>query len=252
MTNPVVVITGASRGIGKRLAIDFAEAGYDVACLARSAEGHEGKLPGTVDETAEAARTAGTRAIAVPCDVSQEEQVADAARRVYEEFGRCDIVINNAAIAPPGNTLDLPTKLWRRGIDVNVNGPLYMTYYFAPKMLEAEGGRIINISSLVSVTPEFGRINYTVTKRALEGLTEGFAHELRGRIAVNCIRLELMVWSEGFVATLGGANKEGFEDPVIMSDACLWLAKQPIEYTGKILMIGEMREMGVVRGVTQA
>jgi NAD(P)-dependent dehydrogenase (short-subunit alcohol dehydrogenase family) len=89
MSNPVVVITGASRGIGKQLAIDFAAAGYDVACLARSAEGHEGKLPGTVDETAEAVRKAGTRAIAVPVDVSNEEQVASAAKRVYEEFGRC-------------------------------------------------------------------------------------------------------------------------------------------------------------------
>ncbi len=251
MSNPVVVITGASRGIGKQLSIDFAAAGYDVACLARSAEGHEGKLPGTIDETAEAARKSGSRVIAIPVDVSNEEHVEAAAKRVYEEFGRCDVVINNAAIAAPGNTLDLPTKLWRRGVDVNVNGPLYMTYYFAPKMLPA-GGRIINISSLVAVTPEFGRINYLVTKRALEGLTEGFAYELRGRIAVNCIRLELMVWSEGFVATLGGASKEGFEHPVIMSDAALWLAKQPVEYTGHILTIGEMREMGVVRGPTPA
>src|SRR5512134_2253793 len=107
MANPVAVITGASRGIGRQLVIDFAREGYDVACLARSAEGQEGKLPGTIDQTANAARAAGTRAIAIPCDVSHEDQVSAAAQRVYDEFGRCDIVINNAAIAAPGNTLDL-------------------------------------------------------------------------------------------------------------------------------------------------
>jgi NAD(P)-dependent dehydrogenase (short-subunit alcohol dehydrogenase family) len=174
-----------------------------------------------------------------------------ASERVYSEFGRCDVVINNAAIAPPGKSLEMSGKLWRLGVDVNVNGPFYVIRYFCPGMLES-GGRVINISSAVSVTPEYGRINYTATKRALEGMTEGFAHELRGKIGVNCIRLELAVWSEGFAATLGATNKTGFEHPVVMSDACLWLADQPIDYSGHILTIGQMREMGVVRGVTTA
>jgi NAD(P)-dependent dehydrogenase (short-subunit alcohol dehydrogenase family) len=252
MSRPVVVITGASRGIGRQLAIDFAAAGYDVACLARSAKGAEGKLPGTIDETAEAVEAAGGRALALPLDVRSEEDVAEAAERVYAGFGRCDVLINNAAIAPPGNALEMSGKTWRLGVDVNVNGPFFMIRYFCPRMLEAGGGRVINISSAVSVTPEYGRINYMTTKRALEAMTEGFAYELRDRIAVNCIRLELMVWSEGFASTLGETNKAGFEHPVVMSDACLWLAKQPLEFSGQILTIGQMREMGVVRGPTPA
>jgi NAD(P)-dependent dehydrogenase (short-subunit alcohol dehydrogenase family) len=252
MSRPVAAITGASRGIGRQLAIDFAAAGYDVACLARSVRGARGRLPGTIDETAEAVEAAGGRALAFPLDVRSEEDVEKAAERVYTEFGRCDVLVNNAAIAPPGNTLEMPGKLWRLGVDVNVNGPFYMIRYFCPRMLEAGGGRVINISSAVSVTPEFGRINYMVTKRALEAMTEGFAYELRDRIAVNCIRLELMVWSEGFASTLGETNKAGFEHPVVMSDACLWLAKQPVSYTGRIVTIGDLRQMRVVRGPTPA
>lgn len=252
LTRPVVAITGASRGIGKQMAIDFAAHGYDVACLARSAKGAETKLPGTVDDTASAVEKAGGRALALSVDVRHEEQVEQAADRIYDAFGRCDVLINNAAIAVPGRTLDLPTKSWRLGVDVNVNGPFYGIMYFAPRMLEAGQGRIINVSSMASKTPEFGRINYTVTKRALEAMTEGFAHELRGKIAVNCIQLELMVWSEGFASTLGETNKAGFEHPVVMSDAGLWLAAQPISYTGHILTIAQLREQGVVRGPTPA
>ncbi len=252
MSKPVVAITGASRGIGRQLAIDFAGAGYNVACLARSAKGAEAKLPGTIDETAAAIEAAGGRALALPLDVRSEDAVIDAADRVYGEFGRCDVLINNAAVAPPGNSLEMSGKTWRLGVDVNLNGPFYMIRHFGPRMLEAGSGRVINISSAVSVTPEYGRINYMVTKRGLEAMTEGFACELRGRIAVNCIRLELAVWSEGFASTLGATDRAGFEHPVVMSDACLWLAGQPLDLSGRILTIGQMREMGVVRGPTPA
>ncbi len=234
------------------MAIDFAANGYDVACLARSARGAETKLPGTVDETARAVEKAGGRALALSVDVRSEEQVAQAAERVYAEFGRCDVLINNAAIAVPGRTLSLPSKSWRLGIDVNINGPYYMIMAFCPRMLAAGEGRVINVSSMASQWPEFGRINYTVTKRALEAMTEGFADELKGKIAVNCIRLELMVWSEGFASTLGESEKMSFEHPVVMSDAALWIARQPLDYTSHIVTIGELRELGVVRGPTPA
>ena len=252
MPRPVVVITGASRGIGKQMAIDFAADGYDVACLARSAKGAEGRLPGTIDETADAVRASGGKALAVPVDVRSEEQVEEAARRVYDEFGRCDVVINNAAVGIPGRTLDVSNKNWRLGVDININGAFYITSAFGRRMRDSGEGRIINISTMVAWAPEFGRINYMVTKRALEALTEGSAYDLRGKVAVNCIRLELMVWTEGFTATLGDVDRSGFEHPVIMSDAALWMAKQALDYTGHIITIADLREMGVVREVTQA
>jgi citronellol/citronellal dehydrogenase len=246
--NKVAVVTGASRGIGKRLSVDLAAAGYDIVCTARSSSDSPGKLPGTIDETAKLVEEQGAKAMAVGLDVRDNEAVEALADRVFSEWGRVDLLINNAAVAPPGLSLEEPVKRWTLAVDVNVNGPFYFMHAFAPRMDQA---RAINISSGASLAPQFNRASYTVTKRALEALTECHAWELRKKVAVNCIQLELSVWTEGYTQTLGEGNYEGFEDPVIMSDAVLWLADQPIDYTGHILTIAKMREMGVVRGVTK-
>ncbi|HYZ92322.1 MAG TPA: SDR family NAD(P)-dependent oxidoreductase [Actinomycetota bacterium] len=248
MSGKVAVVTGASRGIGKRLSEDLASNGYDVVCTARSSSDSPGKLPGTIDETASLVEAAGAKAMPVALDVRDEDAVTALADRVFTEWGQVDLLINNAAVAPPGLSLQEPVKRWKLAVDVNVNGPFYFMHAFAPLMNE---GRVINISSGASLAPQFERASYTVTKRALEALTECHAWELRNKVAVNCIQLELSVWTEGYTATLGEGNYAGFEDPVIMSDAVLWLAEQPIDYTGHVLTIAKMREMGVVRPVTQ-
>ena len=246
MATAVAVVTGASRGIGKQLAVDLARAGYDVVCAARSTESAPSRLPGSVDATADLVRQVGRRGLAVALDVRDEKAVEELAERVLGELGRCDLLINNAAVAAPLPALQDTTRRWRLGVDVNLNGPFYMMYYFCPRM-RAGDGRVINISSGAAVTPQFGRPNYTATKRALEGLTEGLAYELRGRVASNAVRLDLPVWSEGFAVTLPEDADLPFEDPVIMSDAILWLARQPIEYTGHVLDVTDLRQRGVVR-----
>jgi citronellol/citronellal dehydrogenase len=248
MSERVAVVTGASRGIGKRLCVDLAANGYDIVCTARSSSDSPGKLPGTIDETASLVEEQGRKALAVGLDVRDAEAVQALADRVFDEFGRCDVLINNAAVAPPGLSLEEPIKRWTLAVDVNVNGPFYFMHAFAPRM---DQGHVINISSGASLAPQFNRASYTVTKRALEAMTECHAWELRGKTAVNCIQLELSVWTEGYTATLGEGNYDGFEDPVIMSDATLWLLDQPIDYTGHVLTIAKMREMGVVRPVTK-
>jgi citronellol/citronellal dehydrogenase len=248
MANNVAVVTGASRGIGKKLAVDLAKKGYDIVCTARSSSDSPGKLPGTIDETASLVEQQGTKAMTVGLDVRDAEAVQALADRVFSEWGRVDLLINNAAVAPPGLSLQEPLKRWTLAVDVNVNGPFYFMHAFAPRM---DRGRVINISSGASLAPFFGRASYTVTKRALEAMTECHGWELKDKVAVNCIQLELSVWTEGYTATLGEGNYEGFEDPVIMSDAVLWLAGQPIDYSGKVLTIAQMREMGVVRPVTK-
>jgi len=248
MSERVAVVTGASRGIGKRLCVDLAANGYDIVCTARSSSDSPGKLPGTIDETASLVEEQGRKAMAVGLDVRDADAVQALADRVYSEWGRCDLLINNAAVAPPGLSLEEPIKRWTLAVDVNVNGPFYFMHAFAPRM---DQGRVINISSGASLAPQFNRASYTVTKRALEALTECHAWELRGKSAVNCIQLELSVWTEGYTATLGEGNYDGFEDPVIMSDATIWLTEQPIDYTGHVLTIAKMREMGVVRPVTK-
>ena len=253
MSAPVALVTGASRGIGRQLCADLARAGYDVVCAARSTSDRPGKLPGTIEETAHAVAQAGRRAWPIALDVRDEDAVIRVVDRLYAEWGRCDLVVNNAAIAPETPALKDTTKRWRLAIDVNVNGPFYAIYYLHGRMTAAGGGRFINISSGAAQAPQFGRASYTVSKAALEALTQCMAFDLRdAKIAVNCLRLELMVWTEGFAATLGDPNRYGFEDPVIMSDAILWMAKQPLSWTGQIETIGSLRERGAVRPVTKA
>jgi len=250
MPDQVAVVTGASRGIGKQLCQDLARAGYDVVCVARSSDATRSRLPGTVDETAAAVSDLGRRAMAVALDVRDEEAVVSLAERVYREWGRCDLLVNNAAVAPPKPALEDSVRRWRLAMDVNVNGPFYLMHAFCPRMAAAGGGRVINVSSLASEHPEFGRASYTTTKRALEAMTESLACDLRGRVAVDCLRIDLPIWSEGFEATLDGGTDYDFEHPVIASDAVLWFAGQPISETGRICNLTALRADGVVRGRT--
>jgi NAD(P)-dependent dehydrogenase (short-subunit alcohol dehydrogenase family) len=253
MSSPVAVVTGASRGIGRRLAVDLAHAGYDVVCTARSSSERPGRLPGTIDETAAAVRAAGRNAMAVGLDVQDEAGVAALAARVFSEWGRCDLFVANAAVAPPKPALDDTTKRWRLAVDVNVNGPFYGAYYFCPRMAAAGGGRMITVSSGAAVTPSFGRASYTATKLALEGMSQALAHDLSGKVAVNCIRIDMPIWTEGFDATLPDHfDTSFFEDAVVMTDAVLWLATQDLAYTGHVLTLGELRERGIVRPPTRA
>jgi citronellol/citronellal dehydrogenase len=242
----LAVVTGASRGIGRRLVEDLAGRGFDVVCVARSSRAQPSRLPGTVEDAAAAVEARGRRAWACAMDVRDEQAVADLAGRVYAEWGRCDLLVNNAAVAPPRPALEEPPKRWRLAVDVNLNAPFWFMYHFCPRMDE---GRVINVSSVAAVLPSFGRASYTTTKRALEALTESLAHDLRGRVAVNCLRIDVPVYSEGFEATLP-PDFAGYEDAVVVSDAVLWLIEQPLSFTGRIETITGLREQGVVRAHT--
>lgn len=249
----VAFITGASRGIGKQLAQDFALAGYDIAAVARSTADSPTKLPGTVDETAQLVADAGRECLAIGANLASVEDLDRAVEQTYDRFGQIDVLINNAAIAPPGKALESPRHRWGLAVEINVNAPFYLTHAIAPKMAEADGGAIINIGSGAAVSPDFGRASYTTTKRALEAMTESLASDLRGTgVSVNCLRLELSVWSEGYAFTLGEQAKQmDFEDPIIMSDACLYMVSQGPDWTGKIVTIADLRKYGAVRPRTR-
>jgi len=208
-----------------------------------------GKLPGTIDETADQVRALGRRVMPVALDVRDEDAIHALADRVFGEWGRCDLLVNNAAVAVPGAALPALSKRWRLVVDVNLNGPFYLMQAVCPRM--TAGGQVINISSAAAHLPEFGRPSYSATKAALESLTRALAHELKGKVSVNCVQIDMLVWSEGFALTLGEGDYSDFEDPVVVSDAVLWLSKQPVSYTGQILTITGLRGKGVVRPVTR-
>jgi len=251
MTRKVAVVTGASRGIGRQLAADLAQAGFDVACIARSSHKQPSKLPGTVEATADLVRRAGREALAVSLDVRDEDAIAAFAQHLYETWGRCDVLVNNAAVAPPLRALDDTTRRWRLAVDVNLNGPFYFIYHLGRRMREQGSGHVINMSSLAAAFPAFGRASYTATKLALEGLTQALGFDLAGRVAVNCLRIDVSVWSEGYDTTLAGEAKPEYEDPVIISDAVLWLIRQPLTHTSQIHSVTELRAQGIVRPRTR-
>ena len=250
-TRRVAVVTGASRGIGRQLAVDLAKNGFDVACVARSSREQPSKLPGTVDATADLVRLAGREALAVSLDVRDEDAIAAFAERLFESWGRCDVLVNNAAVAPPLRALDDTTRRWRLAVDVNLNGPFYFLYHLGRRMREQGSGHAINLSSLAAAFPAFGRASYTATKLGLEGLSQALGHDLAGRVAVNCLRIDVPVWSEGFDTTLAGERKPEYEDPVIISDAVLWLVQQPLAHTAKIHSVTGLRAEGIVRPQTR-
>lgn len=165
------VITGAGRGIGRAIALAFADAGCHVAALARTA--------GEIEETAEAVRARGRKSLGLCCDVTNPDDVGAAMDAVLEHFGRIDILVNNAGYAHFRPFIELPADEWRRTLDVNLNGPYHCIQAVLPHMIERRAGRIINISSVAGLKPIPEQSAYCASKFGLNGLTKVLAMELR-------------------------------------------------------------------------
>jgi NAD(P)-dependent dehydrogenase (short-subunit alcohol dehydrogenase family) len=244
MTGKVAVVTGASRGIGRAIAVALAQAGADVVCTARSTEAQPHKvLPGTIEETARQVQALGRRAVAIPVDVSKEEEVEAMARRVLAEFGRLDILVNNAAVAAPGSFLEVPIRRWDLVLNVNLRGAYLCARAFLPSMIDRRGGSIINVSSYAAHTEGSWGLAYSVSKAAMERLTTGLAAELSpSGVAVNALQIERYVTSEGFVYLSPGADYSTWDKPETVGKALVWLASREPSFTGQILTLGAIEE----------
>jgi len=243
LLDQVAVITGASRGIGRQIAIDFARAGADVVVTARSSENAPSKLPGTIEETAREVEALGRRALAIPVDVTSEEQIGEMTQRTLKEFGRCDILVNNAAISAPAAFHETPLKRWDLVMNVNLRGPVMCMQAFLPSMIERRAGRIINISSILAELVMPPMISYSVSKVALEKLTQYTGEEMKAHsVAVNALRIELNIATEGWMYRNPGMDFSDWDKPEAASEASLWIATQPTSYTGNVVTIAAVRE----------
>ncbi len=249
LSGQVAVVTGASRGIGRAIAVDFARAGADVVVAARSSEKAPTKLPGTIEETAREVEAAGRRALAVPMDVTDEAQVQAMAERTLKEFGRVDILVNNAGISFPAPFTQTSLKRWDLVMNVNLRGPVMCTQAFLPRLLEQGGGRIINISSYLSEVLMPGMMSYSVSKIALETFTRALAAELEPKgIAVNALRIEMNIVTEGWQYLNPNIDYSNWEKPEAASEATLWLATRDPSYTGQVVTIDEVRQQMAAGG----
>ncbi|MEW6271383.1 MAG: glucose 1-dehydrogenase [Thermodesulfobacteriota bacterium] len=175
----VALVTGAGRGIGRAIALAFAECGADVVCSARSRDEIEG--------TAECARGFGRRALAVPCDVNERQQLESLVAATLSELGRVDVLVNNAGGWPPKPALQTSEKYFEQALRFNVTSAFLLSRFVLPHMLERDGGSIINISSAAGRLPMSGFVAYGTAKAALSFMTQELAIELAPRVRVNAI-----------------------------------------------------------------
>jgi NADP-dependent 3-hydroxy acid dehydrogenase YdfG len=161
----VAIVTGASSGIGKGIAETFARAGARTLLVARSRD----KLDGVAKSLARE----GATALAAPCDVTREDEVAGLFRRAVETWGRVDVVVNNAGVASSTAIDDLTVAEWNSVLAVNLTAVLLMSREAVRQMKQQspQGGRIINMGSVSAKTPRADSIAYTATKHAVQGIT---------------------------------------------------------------------------------
>jgi NAD(P)-dependent dehydrogenase (short-subunit alcohol dehydrogenase family) len=241
-----VIVTGASRGIGKAVALGLAARGASVVCAARTVTSDAGGLPGTIHATATAIRRAGGRALAVRCDVGRAEDLRALVERTMKEFGRVDVLVNNAMAPTRDRFDDLSVDAWDESMAANVRSLFILAKLVVPLMTAHGGGSIVNISSggadhaaTAAMPPGF--LAYSVAKAAMERFTTALAPEVAARgIAVNALRPGA-VKTELATRELGdGFDWTGWTSPEAVVPAVAWLAAQiATGYTGRIVDVAD-------------
>ncbi|HKH12825.1 MAG TPA: SDR family oxidoreductase [Rubrobacter sp.] len=163
------LVTGASSGLGRATAVALARAGADVALVARSAD--------ELEETGEEVSRAGRRALALPTDLAREDEAAAAVDRTVGSFGRVDVLVNAAGIDVPGTVEELDVGGWDLTLSVNLRAPFLLSKAAFPRMREAGGGTIVNVSSVAGKKGWAKASAYCASKFGLTGLTEALADE---------------------------------------------------------------------------
>jgi NAD(P)-dependent dehydrogenase (short-subunit alcohol dehydrogenase family) len=169
--DPVAVVTGANRGIGRAIAVGFAQAGYDVALTARD--------PGSLADVSADVERAGRYALALPCDVTDEASVTAMGEAVLERFGSVHTVVANAGVAGPTAPLhEIDLQSWRDCLATDLDGVFLTFRAFVPSLIRAGSGSLIAISSMTGKRPLHGRTPYAAAKMAVIGLVRTLAVEL--------------------------------------------------------------------------
>jgi NAD(P)-dependent dehydrogenase (short-subunit alcohol dehydrogenase family) len=229
----VALVTGASRGVGAATAVALAAQGCDVACAARSTRDAPQRTPGTLEETAARVEAEGRRALIVPTNLADADEVVAMVRATEEAFGRVDILVNNAAITFVGD-LDIPLKRHDLVMEVNLRAPLIACRSVVPGMKDRGEGAILNVSSNAALYPHPGIMSYGISKIGLERLTVDLARQLQAwSIAVNCFRIDVAVASEGFIANTPGVDRSTWEPPEVAAEGIVWMLRQPPSYSGR-------------------
>jgi NAD(P)-dependent dehydrogenase (short-subunit alcohol dehydrogenase family) len=259
----VAVVTGATRGLGRSIALELARRGAAVVAVGRSTEAKPNRvMAGTLERVQAELDAIGKRSLTVQADINDLSQVDVVVGRVLEWAGRCDVLINNASYTPAGGFFDVSTSKWTTGMGITVLAPVRLCQGLLPGMLERGEGRVLNIGSesgacIDAASADHGRyevagtpLMYCVTKAALERLTVGLHDEFGSRgVAFNNLRAGQMStdgWHLMRAAT-------GFDDPVETvhtpeeaARAVCWMLEQPTSFSGQILDFAQLVSRGVL------
>jgi citronellol/citronellal dehydrogenase len=230
LKDKVAIVTGSSRGLGKAIAVGLSKEGAAVVIAARSQTDQKG-MTGTIFETVEDVKGQGGTALAVPCDVTDETSVNNMVKKTLEEFGRIDILINNAGIAFYYPILETPVKRWEIVMKVNLLGPFICSKAVLPDMIERKAGSIINISSLAADERDEGAVPtgaaYAASKAGLDRFTLSLATEAgRHNIAVNTLKPHAVVNTDGMRLWQPEADQSSWQSADMMIRAAVFLAGQ--------------------------
>ncbi len=248
LAGKTLFITGASRGIGLAIAERAARDGANVAIVAKS-DVPNPRLPGTIHTAAQAVTAAGGQALALRCDIREEDQVRAAVAATVDAFGGIDILVNNASAIWLRGTLETPMKRFDLMQQVNARGSFLCAQACLPHLLEAPNPHILTLAPPPSLDPKWWgpHTGYTLAKMGMSFVTLGLAAEFGPRgVAVNAL------WPRTIIATdalnmIPGVDTAGARTPAIMADAAHAVLTRPAPgFSGRFLIDEEvLREAGI-------
>uniref|UniRef100_A0A3P8UEP0 Hydroxysteroid dehydrogenase-like protein 2 n=1 Tax=Amphiprion percula TaxID=161767 RepID=A0A3P8UEP0_AMPPE len=245
-------ITGASRGIGKAIALKAARDGANVVIAAKTAEPHP-KLPGTIYTAAQEVEAAGGRALPCVVDIRDEQQIGEAVQKAVDTFGGIDILVNNASAISLTGTLSTPMKKVDLMLGINLRGTYLTSKLVIPHLLKSRSPHILNLSPPLNLNPVWFKNHtaYTMAKYGMSMCVLGMAEEFRGQIAVNAL------WPKTAIQTaatdmLGGSDiGKQCRTADIIADAAYVILSQPKDYTGHFLVDEDVLKQQGVRDFDQ-
>jgi citronellol/citronellal dehydrogenase len=252
LVGKTAIITGASRGIGKAIAIGFAREGARVVLAARSEVAKGNGLEGTIHETAQEIEAFGGEALPVKCDVTDETSVEAMVEAAMARFGRIDILVNNAGAAFVAAISETPLKRWETVLKVNLTGAFLCSKAVLPIMMAQTSGNILNISSLAADERDSGvvptGVAYGVAKAGLDRFTIGLAVEVgKYNIAANSLKPKEVVDTEGMRFWTKEDERKGWVPADKMVKCAIFLAAQ--NASGVTAMVATDDELSLWHGL---
>ncbi|XP_065406631.1 hydroxysteroid dehydrogenase-like protein 2 isoform X1 [Chrysemys picta bellii] len=240
-------ITGASRGIGKAIALKAAKDGANIVIAAKTGEPHR-TLPGTIYTAAEEIEAAGGKALPCIVNVREEQQIADAVEKAVQKFGGIDILVNNASAISLTGTLETPTKKVDLMMSANTRGTYLASKICLPYLRKSNIAHILNISPPINLNPIWFKNHcaYTISKYGMSMCVLGMAEEFRGEVAVNALWPQTAIHTSAMDMLGGSGVEQQCRKTDILADAAYCILTKPKSFTGNFVIDESLlREEGI-------